>query len=37
MVTLVRSAALTHFTELAAEYGLDARALVTHVGLPPAA
>jgi AraC-like DNA-binding protein len=35
MVTLVRSAALTHFTELAAEYGLDARALVTHVGLPP--
>jgi AraC-like DNA-binding protein len=35
MTALVRSAALTHFTELAATCGLDARALVAGVGLPP--
>jgi AraC-like DNA-binding protein len=34
MTALVRSAALTHFTELAAACGLDARALVTAAGLP---
>jgi AraC-like DNA-binding protein len=35
MTPLVRSAALTHFTEVAAQCGLDARALVVEVGLPP--
>ena len=35
MTALVRSAALTHFTDLAAACGLDAAALVTGVGLPP--
>ena len=35
MTALVRSAALTHFTELATACGLDARALVAGVGLPP--
>ena len=35
MVALVRSAALTHFTEGAVACGLDARALVAEVGLPP--
>jgi len=35
MTALVRSAALTHFTDLAAACGLDARALVAGVGLPP--
>ena len=34
MTALVRSAALTHFIELAAACGLDARALVAGVGLP---
>jgi len=34
MIALVRSASLTHFALLAAEYGLDARALVARVGLP---
>jgi AraC-like DNA-binding protein len=34
MTALVRSAALTHFSELASAYGLDARALVTAAGLP---
>lgn len=34
MAALVRSAALTHFAELAAACGLDARALVAGVGLP---
>jgi AraC-like DNA-binding protein len=34
MTALVRSAALTHFAELAASCGLDARALVARVGLP---
>lgn len=34
MTALVRSAALTHFAELAAACGLDARALVAGVGLP---
>ncbi len=34
MTALVRSAALTHFSELAAACGLDARALVADVGLP---
>ncbi len=35
MAALVRSAALTHFAELAAACGLDARALVAAAGLPP--
>lgn len=35
MTPLVRSAALTHFPELAAACGLDARALVASVVLPP--
>ncbi len=35
MTTLVRSAALTHFAEVASACGLDARALVAEVGLPP--
>jgi AraC-like DNA-binding protein len=35
MTALVRSAALTHFAELAAARGLDARALVASAGLPP--
>jgi AraC-like DNA-binding protein len=35
MTALVRSAALTHFTDLAAACGLDARALVADAGLPP--
>lgn len=35
MTALVRSAALTHFTDLAAACGQDARALVAGVGLPP--
>ena len=34
MTALVRSAALTHFAELAAACGLDARALLARVGLP---
>jgi AraC-like DNA-binding protein len=34
VTTLVRSAALTHFAEVARECGLDARALVAEVGLP---
>lgn len=34
MAALVRSAALTHFAELAAACGLDARALLARVGLP---
>ena len=37
MGALVRSASLTHFAELAAERGLDARGLVADVGLPGAA
>ncbi len=35
MTPLVRSAALTHFAEVAAQCGLDARRLVAEVGLPP--
>jgi AraC-like DNA-binding protein len=35
MTALVRSAALTHFAELAAACGLDPRALVAGVGLQP--
>ncbi|HET7525031.1 MAG TPA: AraC family transcriptional regulator ligand-binding domain-containing protein [Burkholderiaceae bacterium] len=35
MSALVRSAALTHLPEVAAACGLDARALVAEVGLPP--
>lgn len=35
MTALVRSAALTHFAELATACGLDARALVAAAGLPP--
>jgi AraC-like DNA-binding protein len=35
MTALLRSASLTHFAEVAAECGLDARALVAEVGLPP--
>ena len=35
MAALVRSAALTHFAELAAACGLDARTLVAAAGLPP--
>lgn len=34
-LTLVRSAALTHFADVAAACGLDARALLAEVGLPP--
>ncbi|MBL8351124.1 MAG: AraC family transcriptional regulator ligand-binding domain-containing protein [Burkholderiaceae bacterium] len=34
MVTLVRSAALTHFAEVARACGLDARALLAEAGLP---
>mgnify|MGYP001764063133 CR=1 FL=1 len=34
MTALLRSAALTHFAELATACGLDPRALVTSVGLP---
>jgi AraC-like DNA-binding protein len=34
VANLVRSASLTQFAELAAECGLDARALVAEVGLP---
>jgi AraC-like DNA-binding protein len=34
MKALVRSASLTRFAEVAAQYGLDARALVAEVGLP---
>ena len=34
MSALVRSAALTHFAEVATACGLDARALVAEVGLP---
>ncbi|MGH6623194.1 MAG: AraC family transcriptional regulator ligand-binding domain-containing protein [Burkholderiaceae bacterium] len=35
MTALLRSAALTNFPEVAAQCGLDARALVVEVGLPP--
>jgi AraC-like DNA-binding protein len=35
MSPLVRSASLTHFAELAAHCGIDARGLVVEVGLPP--
>ena len=35
MTLLVRSASLTHFAPVAAACGLDARALVAEVGLPP--
>jgi len=35
VAALVRSAALTHFAELAAACGLDARTLVAAAGLPP--
>jgi AraC-like DNA-binding protein len=35
MSALVRSAALTHFAAVAAQCGLDGRALVVEVGLPP--
>ena len=35
MTALLRSASLTGFAELAAEFGLDARALVAEVELPP--
>lgn len=34
MSALVRSASLTHFAELAAQCGIDARSLVAEVGLP---
>lgn len=34
MTTLVRSASLTHFAQVAAACGLDARALVAEAGLP---
>src|SRR5215468_7915140 len=34
MTALVRSASLTHFADLSAEYGHDARALVAEAGLP---
>lgn len=34
MTRLVRSASLTHFAEVAAQFGLDAQALVAHAGLP---
>lgn len=36
MTRLVRSASLTHFAEVAAEFGLDAPALVAQAGLPTA-
>lgn len=36
MTRLVRSASLTHFEEVAAQYGLDARALLAEAGLPAA-
>lgn len=36
MTRLVRSASLTHFAEVAAQFGLDAPALVAQVGLPTA-
>lgn len=35
MSPLVRSASLTHFADLAAQCGIDGRALVAEVGLPP--
>jgi AraC-like DNA-binding protein len=35
MTALLRSASLTHFAEVAADCGLDARALAVEVGLPP--
>ena len=35
MKALVRSAALTHFADLCAAFGLDARALLAGTGLPP--
>jgi len=35
MPTLIRSASLTHFTEIAQQCGLDPVALVRAVGLPP--
>jgi AraC-like DNA-binding protein len=35
MTALVRSASLTYFAEVAAQYGLDSRALLTEAGLPP--
>jgi AraC-like DNA-binding protein len=35
MTALVRSASLTHFPEVAAQCGLDGRALAVEVGLPP--
>lgn len=35
MTLLVRSASLTHFAQVAAACGLDARVLVAEVGLPP--
>jgi AraC-like DNA-binding protein len=35
MSTLVRSASLTHFADLAALCGINGRALVVEVGLPP--
>ena len=35
MSALARSAALTHFADVAALCGLDGRALVVEVGLPP--
>jgi len=34
MPTLVRAASLTHFAQVAAQCGLDARALVIEAGLP---
>lgn len=34
MTTLVRAASLTHFAQVAAQCGLDARALVAEAGLP---
>ena len=34
MTALVRSASLTHFSEVATQSGLDARALVAQAGLP---
>lgn len=34
MTRLVRSASLTHFAEVAAQFGLDAQALVADAGLP---
>lgn len=34
MTRLVRSASLTHFEEVAAQFGLDARGLVAEAGLP---